>query len=132
MGSSRAIAVSGSPEPAFDLVYYEFENPIWNINLDWVIVEVSTNGTEPWFPVFNWGNNIVDGNTNIGQAGIGDGNEPDNQPLPFSVLYNGNSPGIAIDIDEVVPADTYQWVRIWSPLGGDNDGAEVDSLQPLP
>ena len=132
LGAANAIVVTGSTEPAFDLVYYEWENPANNINLDWVIIEVSTSSSGPWVQVFNWGNDILDANTNIGQAGYGAGSEPDNNPIPFADLYGGNSPGIAIDIDAFAPAGTYQWLRIMAPLGGDNDAAEVDSVESLP
>lgn len=130
LGVANAITVTGVLEPAFDLIYYEFENPTDNINLDWVIVEVGTSDTGPWIQVFYWGDDILDSNTNIGQAGYGVVSEPDNHTIPFSDLYGGNSPGVAIDIDAVAAAGTYQWVRITTPLGGANDAAEVDSLAP--
>jgi hypothetical protein len=106
------------------------------ISLDWVIVEVSKNAGGPWTPVFNWGDNIVDSNTNIGQAGYGAAGEADNQQIPFSALYGSGSlqTGVAIDVDAVaLPGPgIYRWVRIRSPLGGDNDSAEVDAIEVLP
>lgn len=134
LGSSSAIDVAGGTETAFDLVYYEFVNPPNHISLDWVIIEIGTTNSGPWIQVFYWGDDVLDGNTNIGQAGFGGpGNEPDNEQIHFSFLYNG--PGVAIDVDAVSPpppVGTYQWVRISTPLGGDNDAAEVDSLESLP
>jgi hypothetical protein len=51
------------------------------------------------------------------------------------ILY-GTAPyttGIAIDIDGVAPAGTYQYVRIYSPPGGpDGYGPEVDAIEVLP
>ena len=102
------------------------------INLDWIIVEVGRSSSGPWVQVFNWGDTVLDSNTNIGQAGYGASGELDNQPIPFTDLYQGSSPGIAIDVDAFAPAGNYQWVRISSPLGGDNDPAEVDSIKSLP
>ena len=132
LGAVKAIAVTGSAEPAFDIVYYELENPATNVNLDWVIVEIGTSPSGPWHQVFYWGDDILDANTNIGQLGYGAVSEPDNQSIPFADLYGGNSPGIAIDVDAVVPAGNYRWVRITAPLGGANDASEVDSLGVLP
>ena len=129
--SANPIVVTGA-EPAFDLVFYELENPANQVNLDWVIIEASINGTDTWVQIFNWGNGILDSNTNIGQLGHGSSGEPDNYPLLFADLYGGNSPGIAIDLDALAPPGIYQWVRISSPLGGGNDGAEVDAIQVLP
>lgn len=119
-------------EPAFDFVFYEFENPSNYMRLDWVIIEASINGVDGWVQIFNWGNGVLDGNSNIGQLGHGASGEPDNYEMPFSDLYGGNSTGVAIDLDAVVPPGTYQWIRISSPLGGDGDGAEVDSIEVIP
>lgn len=126
------IVVAGGTEPAFDLIFYEHENPAFTVNLDWVIVEVGSSASGPWYQVFYWGDDIVDANTNIGQLGYGSSGEPDNQPIPFADLYGGNSSGVAIDLDAVVPAGSYQWVRITAPLGGANDAAEVDAVDALP
>ena len=71
LGAVKAIAVTGSAEPAFDIVYYELENPATNVNLDWVIVEIGTSPSGPWHQVFYWGDDILDANTNIGQLGYG-------------------------------------------------------------
>jgi hypothetical protein len=119
-------------EPAFDFVYYEMENPANHMRLDWVIIEASVNGVDGWTQIFNWGNGVVDLNSNIGQLGYGSGGESDNYQIPITDLYGGNSTGVAIDLDAVVLPDTYQWIRIYSPTGGDNDGSEVDSIQVIP
>ena len=118
------------------MVYYERENPNGSsqIMLDWVIVEIAISPSGPWYPVFNWYDNVPDNNTNVGQSIYGSG-EQDNKSIPFSALY-GSPPyqtGIAIDIDALaLPPGTYTSVRIRSPLGGDNDPAEVDAVEVLP
>jgi hypothetical protein len=102
--------------------------------LDWVIVDIATSPSGPWYPVFNWYDNILDSNTNVGLSSYGFG-ELDNESIPFSVLYGPASyrTGIAIDVDPVAaPPGVYSWVRIRSPLGGDNDPAEVDAVEVLP
>lgn len=132
LGAVKAIVVAGGVEPDYDLIFFELENPATTVNLDWVIVEVGTSASGPWYPVFYWGDGIVDTNSNIGQLGYGLGGEPDNQPIPFADLYGGNSAGVAIDLDAVVPAGSYQWVRFTAPLGGANDAAEIDSVDALP
>jgi hypothetical protein len=123
------------PHPSYDLVFYEREDPDTpgTIALDWIVIEVGPSSAGPWMTIFTWGDNAVDSNTNIGAAGYGAAGELDNHPIPMTdpPLY-GSPPfvtGIAIDVDAVVPPGVYQWVRIRSPLGGDNDPAEVDALQ---
>lgn len=132
MGAPNAITVNGGADTAFDLVYYENENPATMINIDWVIVEIGRSDSGPWVQVFYWGDDLLDSNTNIGQANYGNGSEPDNHPIPFSDLYGGNSPGVAIDVDAFAQKGNYRWVRITTPLGGDNDAAEVDAIMSLP
>jgi hypothetical protein len=136
-----------------DLVYYERQNLATpgNISLDWVVVDVCS---DPLcitaYRVFNWGDNIVDANTSIGEAGYGSAGEPDNDLIPMTSppLYGAPPPpldpltpngsgivaGIGIDVNPLygVPDGTYQWVRIYSPLGGANDGAQVDALYVIP
>ena len=108
-------------------MYYEMQNPPGSISADWVIIEISDDGTN-WVEVFNWGDGNPANNGNIS----GTPGEPDNHILPISSLYNGNTTGIAIDADAFVSPGTYQYIRITSPLGGDNDGSEVDSIELLP
>jgi hypothetical protein len=95
-----------------------------------VIVEVSASPAGPWYEVFNWYNGILDANTNIGAAGYGASGEPDNAAILAADLWN--SSGVAIDISAAAPAGTYRYIRISSPLGGGNDGSDVDSLEVLP
>jgi hypothetical protein len=124
------------PHAGYDVIYYERENPAGSnqIMMDWVIVEIATSSSGPWYPIFNWYDNVIDSNTNVGQSIYGAG-ELDNEAIPDSVLY-GSLPyktGIAIDVDMVAPPPgVYSWVRISSPLGGDNDPAEVDAVEVLP
>ena len=99
--------------------------------LDWVIIEVRNCSGGSWYPVFSWYDGIVDNNTNVATAGFS--GEQDNKLISTGALYGSPyQTGIAIDVDAVVPPDTYNCVRIRSPLGGDNDPAEVDSVQVLP
>lgn len=115
------------PDPGYDLVFYELHNPIGFMRLDWVIIEISDDGSN-WVEIFNWG----DGNPANNAIISGPPAEPDNYEMPLSVLYNGNTPGVAIDADAFASPGTYQYIRISSPLGGENDGAEVDSIELLP
>jgi uncharacterized repeat protein (TIGR01451 family) len=137
-GSSLIVDLGATPvvtHPGYDLVYYE--RPAGGIILlDWVVVEVGANMTGPWFEVFNWGNGIVDANTNIGQAGYGSFGEPANQLIPMTnpPLY-GTAPfitGIAIDVDARAPAGVYRWVRLAAAPSCVGNDAEVDALQALP
>lgn len=118
------------PHTGYDLIYYEWPSAP-GILLDWVIVEICPDSAcATRYQVFNWGNASADLNTNIG-ASYGPP-EIDNQPIPNADLY-GTPPfqtGIAIDIDALgsVPDGTYPYVRLYSPLGGDNDAAQIDAL----
>ena len=100
--------------------------------LDWVVVEVCPDAAcATSYQVFYWGNASADLNTNIGA--IYGPPEIDNQSIPNADLY-GTSPfqtGIAIDLDSVsgIPDGTYPYVRLYSPLGGGNDAAQVDALE---
>jgi hypothetical protein len=137
------IIVDGNSD--FDLVYYEREadpGSTGYIDLDKVKIEISADNIT-WYTVFDWGDGILDVNTNIGQAGYGvGGNEPDNAQIPMSdpPLYRSSAgpiAGIAIDVDNLNPALNpslpppgsypYPYVRL---TGG--GGAEVDSIEVLP
>lgn len=122
------------PHAGYDLVYYERENPLFVISLDWVIVEVGPTASGPWTTVFYWGDNVHDAHTNmpVGYVSDGDG-EADNEQIPISILYGSTYPtGIALDLDLLGMTGTHSFVRISSPLGGDNDPAEVDAVEVLP
>jgi hypothetical protein len=104
------------------------------ISLDWVIVEVSPTGQSgTWTRIFYWGDHVHDAHTNIpiGYVADADG-EADNEEIPLGLLFGSPiQTGIAIDVDLVAAAGAYQFVRIYSPLGGDNDPSEVDAVQLL-
>jgi uncharacterized repeat protein (TIGR01451 family) len=109
-----------------DFVYYEFEdasNP-GNVALDWVQLEISTDGAN-WVQVFNWGDGTPDTNSNVTGACVA---EDDNCPIPFGSLYNQT--GITIDVDGFVPAGSYAWIRITAPPSTGGDAPEVDAIQP--
>lgn len=112
----------------FDMVYYEFAIAP-GINLDWTVLQIGTSSSGPWYTVFYWGDNIVDDNSNIGQAGYGVPTEDVNAAIPSADLHNGT--GIAIDVDARVPIGTYSFVRIYSPFGT-TDPAQVDALSRYP
>lgn len=134
-GQSVTIDLGGAPldlsppDSAYDLVYYEMQNPPGFITIDWAIIHISNDGND-WIEIFNWGDGNPANNGIIGNLGA----ESDNHILPLSALYNGSTTGIAIDADAFVSSGprTFQYIRITSPLGGDNDGSEVDSVQILP
>jgi hypothetical protein len=138
--------VNRSGDGNFDLAYYELQamppqTPPEQIFLDWVVLEVGQSPSGPWYPVFNWGDGGPDSNTSIGQANYGNPIENDNALIPMTTPpLDGTAPyttGIAIDIDAPLntagaPLGSYQYIRIYSPLGGGNDGPEVDAIGILP
>jgi hypothetical protein len=133
-GQARIIDLGASPittHPDYDFVYYEFENPPGFVTMDWVIVQVGADSSGPWHTVFYWGDGLPDTNTNLAGLSLP---ENDNRPIPTTELY-GSAPyisGITIDVDQRAPAGVYQYLRLLSPFGGDNDGAQVDAIQFLP
>ncbi len=133
-GQAQIIDLGASPittHPGYDFVYYEFENPSGFVSMDWVIVQVGADLGGPWITVFYWGDGLPDANTNLAAWSLP---ELDNTPIPMADLY-GSSPhatGITIDVEQRAPAGTYQFLRLLSPSGGDDDGAQVDAIQLLP
>ncbi|MCA9904921.1 MAG: hypothetical protein KC547_13785, partial [Anaerolineae bacterium] len=137
-GAGLVIDLGSTPintHAGFDIVSYEMRstaNPGY-ILMDFTIIQVGRNHNGPWYTVFYWGDNILDANTSVGQAGYGAAGEANEQPIPMvvPVLYDGNglTTGIAIDIDAVAPSGTYRYVRI---IGLNATGSEVDAIQLLP
>ena len=123
----------------YDMVYYEL--PMGSgIFLDWVTVEISDGRN--WYTVFNWGNNLADGNTNMDfnilsppvMGPVPPPEEPDQRDIQSAELYN--STGIAIDLDSVVPPGSYYFIRFSCPssINGvpDTDGKmEIDAIEVL-
>ena len=115
-----------------DFVYYErFATPSL-VEMDWVQVEISSDGST-WYQVFYWGDpgGSPDTNTNLDvQNLISDlcPTEIDNCQLPPARLYNNT--GVTVDVDPFVPPGNYSWIRITSPFSPDNDPSEVDAIQP--
>jgi uncharacterized repeat protein (TIGR01451 family) len=133
---SPAIVADGDVG-APDLVYYEIISTAPDIALDWVRIEISTDGSS-WITVFDWGNGSPDKNTNVDLALVGDlcqtGGVPaetDNCAIPITRLYN-NSTGISIDIDAIpgiMSGASYPWMKI---TGTGSQGPDIDAIQILP
>jgi hypothetical protein len=124
-----------------DMVYYEFLQPVAIppnrcdgqrfVFMDWVVVQVGPSDAGPWYTVFHWGDNVSDTNTNV--AGFSADGELNNEEICISELYNGNSPGVSIDVDARAPAGVYTHVRLYVPAGPNPlDGLELDALDALP
>jgi len=116
-----------------DFVYFERLNTLTTVDLDWVQVEISADGIN-WYQVFYWGDpeGNPDTNTNVDISDPAFGAicpaEADNCSIPTTSLYNNT--GVTIDVDGLVPAGYYAWIRITSPPGGDGDSSNIDSIQP--
>jgi hypothetical protein len=114
----------------FDLVYYEYPAGS-GILLDWVIIEISDGNN--WYTIFNWGDNIADTNSNMNFNILSNPQvppEPDERDIPSGELYN--STGIAIDVDSIVPAGTYSYIRFTAPTGDVDNNMEIDAIEVLP
>jgi len=117
--------------PGWDVVYYERPNGT-GILLDWMIVEVSTDGTN-WSRVFYWGDEQPDTNTNVDFTNLPGypqtPEEPDQRDISSTVLYN--STGIAIDLDSLGLSGTYYYIRFYAPSGDIDGHSEIDAIQVL-
>ena len=134
---SQPIRANG--DTAADFVFYELQIGA-DIFIDQIIIEISMDGTD-WRRVFYWGDTNPDTNTNVDNLNLPNINavcptEIDNCSIPISELYNNNSSGITIDVDNsplsVVPIGDYYWIRFTEPGITPGDGAHVDSIQILP
>jgi hypothetical protein len=130
---SNQIKVNGPSDTGYDMVYYEWQNPVGYISLDQVILGISTfaDGHE-FYTVFNWFNGTPDLNSNV----VSTGTENDNQQIPMSGLYGAPlQTGVAIDVDNAPsapPIGLYQYVVIQAPTGVSSDGLDVDSIGVIP
>ncbi|MFT3890458.1 MAG: DUF11 domain-containing protein [Anaerolineales bacterium] len=120
----------------YDFVYYEWPqgvNP--GVLMDLVIIQIGDGRN--WYTVYNWGDGSADANASL-QVPLGAPNpttcagEPDNCEIDASFLYNAT--GVAIQVDGVVPAGTYPYIRIISPGTPPDagDGVEVDGIFIIP
>lgn len=146
------IGVTDSADTDYELVYYEargrnmagvYLTPPDMIYLDLVTIEIAEDPAGPWYPVFIWGDGIDDTNTNLMRSSPtypDSGATSDNAIIQSPPLV-GPSPelqtGIQIDVDNSptggpIPAGNYRYIRLFSPLAGENDGPEIDALEVLP
>ena len=126
---SPAIQADGTNLP--DLVYYERLATSDRVEFDWVIVQISSDGST-WHEVFNWGDGNADINTNVNINNVL-GAEDDNRVflLADNILYNDM--GVTIDIDAISGISTgleYSWIRVIGPDSPGGDSAEVNAIQP--
>jgi len=133
-GSSLTLGINliANGDGNFDLVYYERPAPgSTGIFLDWVIVEIGDGAN--WYTIFYWGDNLADTNSNMDFNILPNPQvpeEPDQRDIPTAALYNGT--GIAIDIDAIVPAGTYSYIRFTAPTGDADNQMEIDAIEVLP
>lgn len=151
-GADPAITVVGPAETNYDLVYYEWDAG-GQIMLDHVIIGISQDPDgDPYYEVFNWGDNLPDTNTNVDVSATYPADpssippdpgcladpECDNRDIPLSELYDQSGPpaepktGILIDVDNAgshPPPGDYPYVVIISPDTGSGDAAQVDAVE---
>jgi uncharacterized repeat protein (TIGR01451 family) len=130
----------GSPivtQPGYDLVIYERQNSPTTVLMDIMQISVSNSPTGPFNQIFNWGDAILDANSNIGAAGYGGNSGPaagePNINIPSAVFYGTNplQSGIAIDLDALSLTGSFRYVRVYQPLHGgcgSNRTVEIDAI----
>jgi hypothetical protein len=141
--AGNPVSVSGTPDGNYDLIFYESEVGPGSIYLDHIIIGVSNTTDGSYYEVFNWGNNVRDENTNVDTTKLpadasctgASAPECDNRVIPVTALYpdpvSGISTGILIDVDNAPgrpPEGSYGYLVIISPISGDLDSAQVDSV----
>lgn len=120
-------AITGHSNSVEDFVYYERATGPTSIQLDHVLIEISQDGSN-WYPVFNWGDDISDTNTNMDFVARGFGSEADNQNVSGGMI---NGYGIGIDIYSLGLTGSYPYLRISCP-GGGGDGCDLDGFEIYP
>jgi hypothetical protein len=125
-GFSSTTPITKHGTSGWDMVYYErAADP--GIAMDFVIVQISTDGNDPWYTVLDWGGDVY---TNTSLNGFP---ETDNSPIPWNVLVNMTGVGIDIDAASLgIPPGDYYYVRIISPTGDSDNGCDVDAIQVIP
>jgi hypothetical protein len=127
------VVAHGNDNP--DLVYYELQNfdPFPFILLDWVRIQVSDGYN--WYTIYDWGDGVPDGNTNVASF------SPEDDQLRINIpsvppLYNNT--GITIDIDSMVSPPyilyIYPYIRFISShgIGGDGGQTDIDAIEVFP
>jgi len=130
--------------PAYDLVYYEYPSgpAPQGILLDWVQIQIGDGHN--WYTIFYWGDEVADTNTNVDfnilpdpPAGwppfpppTGTEYEGDQRVILATELYNNS--GVVIDLDPVVPAGTYPYIRFTAPTGDSDGQLEIDAIAICP
>jgi hypothetical protein len=138
---STPIVVVGISDTGYDLAYYErqLDNiampPNGGVQMDNVILSISTAVNGTYYQIFNWGDGTADTNSNLGDVVITTGTENDNQPIDASEFY-GTYPqdtGVLIDVDNAPshpPPGNYAYLAIQAPVAPpSNDGADVDAVE---
>ncbi len=129
--SGNPVVVSNTPDGNYDMIFYEWRSG-GAVYLDHIIIGIShdSNGATYW-EVFNWGNNQPDTNTNVSVT-------PEADNATFTNLYPTPAAtgtpvgtGVLIDVDtapSAPPPGSYNYVVVISPISGDMDAAQVDSI----
>lgn len=126
---------TSTPDGAYDLVFYEYEFSPGIVQFDHVVLQVGTGpsgscGSSTWTTVFYWGDSDPTNNGHIG--GMYGPTEVDNQTMFTSDLYLGSTTGIAIDTDALGASGIYPCLRVYSPISGSGDSAQIDAIGILP
>lgn len=138
--SANPVVVSSTADGNYDLIFYEVtfpQNGGTRIEMDQIIIGVSTTQDGNYYQVFNWGDNVRDTNTNIDTntlsadpACIIGAPECDNRDIQTSELYPFPGAGILIDVDTAPggrpPEGSYNYLVIISPISV--DAAQVDTI----
>ncbi len=115
--------------PTSQVIYYP--DPVGfppTLQMDAVILQIGDGNN--WYTIFYWGDGLP--NTNTDTPACPAGAEPDNCLIDVSSLTN--SPGITINLNGLIPAGTYPYIRITSPgnPADSGDGVSIDAIVVVP
>jgi hypothetical protein len=122
--------------PASQVIYYP--DPAAAppaLEMDAVVLQIGDG--KNWYTILNWGDGAPNPNTDL--PGFPPNtmdctSEPDNCLIDVSLLI-ANSPGITINLNGLIPAGTYPYIRIKSPGNPpdtSNDGVSIDAIVVVP
>lgn len=141
---STSLVVNAVDSDGWDLVMYEMPNGS-GIAMD--VIQLQLGNGSNWYTIFYWGDGSADTNSNLNTdvIGLAENDNRDFTTVPASdILYpfgSGSPPpppsnaatGVVFQLDGIIPAGSYSYIRIISPLAGDADGGcEIDGFSFLP
>jgi uncharacterized repeat protein (TIGR01451 family) len=116
-------------DPTSQIIYYP-DPTAPTLSMDAVILQLGDG--KNWYTILNWGDGLPNANTDTPAIPACAVSETDNCVIDPSLL--ANSPGITINLNGLIPAGTYPYIRIKSPSNppDSGDGVSIDAIVVVP